>query len=228
MGMIIRFQDHARATSGHKSGRSSPRETPVAVSMRNTNSAGAPRLDRESQYQTWDCVVPMRSAKGFCPPAKTHARLSASLDMGAQYPFLGRLQPKNLCKTADLDFGRLEPMKEANPIEFGNRVRERRKALGLSQKRLGELSGYSQTNIGWIEMGTMKRPQRSAAALSDVLRSPVDYLLWGIGPKEIGPAIMSNDELRENYNFLSPEDQAAISADIAQRIEAYRQKQKIV
>lgn len=228
MGIIIRLHDHARATSGQRSGRNSPRETPVALSMGNTNSAGTPRLERESQYQTWDCVVPIRSAKGFCPPAKSQARLSASVDMGAQYPFLGQLQPKNLSKTTNLKFGRLGTMKEVDPIEFGNRVRERREARGLSQKRLGKLSGYSQTNIGWIEGGTMKRPQRAAAALSEALRSPVDYLLWGVGPKEIGPLIMNNDELRENYNFLSSEDQAAISADIAQRIEAYRKKQKII
>lgn len=217
---------HARASSGHKSGRSLVREIPVSLSIDKTNSAGTPRLDRVSQYQTCDCVVPMRSAKGFCPPANSQARFSASVDMGAQYPNLGQLQPKNLCRTANLNFGRLEPMKEADPIKFGTRVRERRKARGFSQARLGKLSGYSQTNIGWIEAGTMKRPHISAAALSEALRSPVEYLLWGTGPKEIGPPIMNDEELRENYNVLSPEDRAAITAEISERVEAAKKKRK--
>ena len=118
-------------------------------------------------------------------------------------------------------------MKGANPIDFGDRVRERRVAQGLSQSRLGELSGYSQTNIGWIEKGRAKRPHISAEALSQALRSPTEYLLWGTGPKEIGPPIMNDEQLRENYNILSPEDRAAISAAITERVEALKEKRKI-
>src|ERR1700676_4002735 len=121
----LRWRRHVRtpSTTGHKSGRNSLLETPVSLSIGSTNSAGTPRLDRVSQYQTCDCVVPMRSAKGFWPPAKSHARLSASsLDMAASYPNLGKLQPKNLSGTANLNFGRLEPMKEVDPIKFGKRV----------------------------------------------------------------------------------------------------------
>ncbi|SRR5258708_8216595 len=227
MGIVIRLQQrHARASSGHKSGRNSLRETPVSRSMDNTNSAGTPRLDFVSQYQTCDWVVPMRSAKGFCPPAKSQASLSASVDMGPQYPILGHLQPKNLCRTANLDFGSLEPMKEANPIAFGNRVRERRNAHGMSQTRLADLSGYSQTNIGWVEKGKAKRPHIQAEALAQALRTPTEYLLWGTGPKEIGPPIMNDDELRESYNILSPEDRAAITAAISERVEALKKKRK--
>jgi len=105
MGVIIRFPRHTLASMGHKSGRNSVREIPVSRSMGSTNSAGTPRFDRVSQYQTCDCVVPMRSAKGFCPPAKSHARLSASVDMGAYYPNLCELQPKNLCATTNRNFG---------------------------------------------------------------------------------------------------------------------------
>ena len=226
MAKIIQFQEHALASSGQRSGRSSARGTPVSRSIDKTNSAGTPRLDLVSQYQTCDWVVPMRSAKGFCPPTSAQARLSASVDIGARYPFLGQLQPKSLCRPANRNFGRLEPMKEANPIEFGNRVRERRKARGFSQARLAELSNYSQTNIGWIEKGNAKRPHISAEPLSQALRSPVEYLLWGTGPKEFGPPIMTKEEVQENYSNLPDEDQAAITADIAQRIEASKQKRQ--
>lgn len=168
----------------------------------------------------------MRSAKGFCPPASPQARLSASFDIGAQYPNLGQLQPKNLCGTLNRDFGRFGPMKEADPIKFGIRVRERREALGLSQARLGKLSGYSQTNIGWIEAGNMKRPRVAAEALSEGLQCPVEYLLWATGPKQIGPRIMSAEELGENYEILAPEARAAISAAVAQAVAAEKEKLK--
>jgi len=117
-------------------------------------------------------------------------------------------------------------MKEPDPIKFGKRVRDLRMARGLSQAKLGKLSGYSQTNIGWIEQGSMKRPRASAAALSEALRSPVEYLLWGTGAKEIGPPVMTGEEIRENYDILSLEDQAAITAEIAERIAAAKEKRK--
>jgi transcriptional regulator with XRE-family HTH domain len=227
MGNIVKISDHALASSGQRSGRSSDRETPVSRSIDNTNSAGTPRLDFSSQYQTWDCVVPMRSAKGFCPPAKPQARLSASFDMGARYPFLGQLQPKSLCKTANLEFGRLEPMKQVDPIKFGIRVRECREALKWSQGRLGKESGQSQTNIGWIESGRVKSPRRAVVALSEAMKVPTEYLLWGVGPKQIGPPIMSVCDLGENYTVLSLEDQADVSAFVAERVEAAKEKQKI-
>jgi transcriptional regulator with XRE-family HTH domain len=117
-------------------------------------------------------------------------------------------------------------MKEANPIAFGHRVRERRKALGLSQDRLADLSGYSQTNIGHIELGRMKRPHIQAEAMSQALNTPVEYLLWGTGPKETGPRIMTSEEAAENYSLLSPEDRAAVTADISERLAAIKKKRR--
>lgn len=226
---VIWLKDHVWASTrskGYKSGRNSDREMPVSRSIGKTNSAGTPRLERSSQYQTCDCVVPMRSAKDFWPPATEQARLRASLDIDPPYPFLGHLQPKNLCRTANLDFGRLEPMKEVDPVQYGGRVRARRKALGLSQAKLGKASGYSQTNIGWIEKGTMKRPQASAHQLAQALRTTAEYLLWNEGPAEVGPPIMSGAEVHENYDAFSPEDRAAITALIMERVEAARKKRK--
>ena len=115
-------------------------------------------------------------------------------------------------------------MKEADPIKYGRRVRERRKGLGLSQTTLGKLSGFSQTHIGWIESGRMKSPHFTVDAISEALRAPKEWLFWGTGPKTIGPAIMSDEELQQNYNTLSPEDRAEISASIAQRVEAAKEK----
>lgn len=226
MGIVLRFPRHARISAGHKSGRNSERETPVSCSICSTNSAGTPRFDRVSQYQTCDCVVPMRSAKGFCPPAKTQALLSASVDMGAHYPFLGDLQPKNLSETTYRNFGIQIGMKKANPVDFGRRARERRDALGLSQTQVGEASGYSQSNIGWIENGKSKHPDRQALSLAAALRTTPDYLLWGTGQKEVGPPVMTGEQLLESYGRLSLEDRQAISETIVQRVGANKEKRK--
>lgn len=117
-------------------------------------------------------------------------------------------------------------MKEVDPIQFGIRVRERREARGWSQGRLGKESRQSQTNIGWIEKGRVKRPDRAVLALADALLTPAEYLLWGTGPKQSGPFIMAPDELAENYNVLPLKDQADISALTAERVEAVKEKPK--
>jgi transcriptional regulator with XRE-family HTH domain len=225
MGIVVDLHEHARATSGHKSGRKSPRETPVSRSIGNTNSAGTPRLDLMSQYQTWDCVVPMRSAKDFCPPANTQARLSASVDMHAPYPVLGRLQPKNMCGTTNRNFGTVPFMKDdIDPIAFGERLRQRRIELGLSQGAVGR---YSQSNIGWLEKGNAKDPRIQALDLAGPLRTTAEWLLFAKGPKESGPPMMSPDEAKDAYSSLSPEDREAITAAIAEIIEANREKRKV-
>lgn len=214
MGIVVRFERrHARTSStestsdaGQRSGRRSLRETPVSRSIGKTNSAGTPFLDRVSQYQTCDCVVPIRSAKGFWPPAATQARFSASVDdMGTPYPNLGELQPKNLCATTYLNIGNVVGMeKPIDPVKVGNRIRERRDDLGLSQGKLGKslrergLRGYSQQNIGALEGGRVhKDVRRQAMDLAEPLRTSVEWLLHGTGVRDVGPRPMTPDEYAE-------------------------------
>jgi transcriptional regulator with XRE-family HTH domain len=117
-------------------------------------------------------------------------------------------------------------MKEANPIEFGNRVRERRRELRYSQERLAGLTGYSQTNIGWIEKGQAKRPHIQAPALAEALNTTTDWLLWENGPKDATPSLLTDEQVKESYNLLSNEDRAAISEAIVKRIEAAKEKRR--
>lgn len=117
-------------------------------------------------------------------------------------------------------------MKEVDPIKFGIRVRECREARGWSQGRLGKESGQSQTNIGWIEAGKVKRPRRAVIALSEALGVHANYLLWGTGPKDIGPPIMDDDELLKNYSLVTLKDRADISALLTERVVATKEKQK--
>lgn len=231
MGDVILFlRDHARTPSkGYKSGLSSNRETPVSRSIGKTNSAGTPRLERVSQYQTWDCVVPMRSARGFCPPAASQARFSASVvDMGASYPNLGGTQPKNLWGTAYREFGNVSNMdrQEIDPKEFGRRVRERRKELGMSQVELAEKSDQSQSNIGWIEQGNAKKPKQQALDLVEPLRTSVDWLLYGTGEKETGLRLLSDSEVLEIYRSLALEQRVHVSETFSKLMKDNKKRRK--
>lgn len=190
MGVVIRLRDHRHARAGssadHKSGRSSDRGTPVSRSIGSTNSAGTPFLERASQYQTCDCVVPIRSASGFCPPATLHARFNASdaSDMSTSYPNLGEAQPKNLSDTNNLKFGTNSPMKRIDKKAFGGRVKLRREKVGLTQKALGVALGVPQQTVGNWESGKVGQPG-CINELAETLATTRSWLLWAQGPEEV-------------------------------------------
>lgn len=228
MGTIVRLpENHARTSqeSGHKSGRSSERETPVSRSIGKTNSAGTPFFERFSQYQINDCLVPMSSASRSWLPARSQATLSASTDMGASYPILGKTQPKNMWGTDNPKFGS-HPGMDVDPITFGRRVRARRKELTWSQEKLADESGFSQTNIGWIEQGKAKDPTKQAIRLSKALGVNPDWLLYEAGPKETGPIVMTREQLRKAYDQLPAEGQLEVRVIITDVVAKYRSKKK--
>lgn len=156
----------------------------MASSIAEATSAGTPRLERVSQYQTCDCVVPIRSAKGFCPPAMSHARLSASADMRPSYPDLGKSQPRTLLGTRNLSFSNFPTMGKVVNEPLGRRARKRRLALGHSQAVVAEKSGISQQNIGSIEKGLVGRPGR-IFELAEALHTTADWLLHERGPEVV-------------------------------------------
>lgn len=112
-------------------------------------------------------------------------------------------------------------------IAFGARLRQRRIELGLSQGAAGRPAGYSQSNIGWLESGKAKDPRIQAQDLAGPLHTTADWLLFAKGPKEFGPPMMSPKEVMDNYNSFGPEDREAITAAIAELIEANREKRKV-
>ena len=213
-GNVICLEHHVLTSQrGHKSGRKSDFETPVASSILGANSAGTPRLERVSQYQTCDCVVPIRSASRFWLPADAQARLSASVDdIAAQYPNLGERQPKNIWRRSNRKIGRISGMKpEIDAKAFGRRVRERRKEFCWSQEQLGTETEYSQTNIGWIEQGKAKDPRKQAMALAEALQTTQEWLLFGPGEKNIGPRLLSDAEIKDLYADLPLAERQRIS-----------------
>lgn len=226
MGIVLRFPRHAHASAGHRSGLSSERGTPVACSMGSTNSAGTPRLDLVSQYETICCLVPMRSAKGFCPPATSQARRKASLDMREPYSNFGINQPKNLSDTPNLNFGMGSTMREVDSAAFGRRVRSRRTELGMSQTELGKEAGHSQQNIDHIEKGKAKKPARVATEIAEALQTTREWLLWEEGPREFGPQYLSTQKLVEKYKSFPPNLKAAVSQFIEESARPKRPKRR--
>jgi transcriptional regulator with XRE-family HTH domain len=203
MGRVIRFpKRHVCASSGHKSGLNSARDTPVSFSMDKTNSAGTPFFERVSQYQTCDCVVPIRSAKGFCPPASSQARLSASFDIESTYPFFGKFQPRTLSETQNRHFGRFPDMADTSPQGIGNRIRLRRQKLGLSQPKLAKILDVPQQTIGGWERGSAKRPRLLLEA-AKALCTTQEWLLREEGPEEIVP-VVPKDQIAATIDSLDP------------------------
>ena len=114
-----------------------------------------------------------------------------------------------------------------DPIAFGRRVREKREELGLSQSALGKMSGFSQTNVGWIESGESKDPRKQVLKLTEPLRTSSDWLLYGSGERDVAAPPFTADEIAESYEKFPLEDREAISAQVAAIIAKHSKKRKI-
>ncbi|TMP70434.1 XRE family transcriptional regulator [Pseudoalteromonas sp. S1609] len=65
-------------------------------------------------------------------------------------------------------------------MSIGNRIKERRKELKLTQVKLSEMIGIAQQSLQKIENGTTKNP-RNIQALAKALECPPEFLQFGIG-----------------------------------------------
>lgn len=64
-----------------------------------------------------------------------------------------------------------------NYIFLGDRIRKRRKKLGISQAKLAEFADLSPTNISHIERGTTKVSLPSLVKISNALDTTLDKLI---------------------------------------------------
>lgn len=76
----------------------------------------------------------------------------------------------------------LDPPSNANTpgpalAVIGNNLRDRRKSLGLSQRRLAELAGTTQTTIALIENGKGNPTYRTLEGIASVMHSEVRIFL---------------------------------------------------
>ncbi len=60
----------------------------------------------------------------------------------------------------------------------GNRVKEIRKKLGLTQAQLAEIVGVSRVSIVAIETGRYIPTIETALRISQALNTPIDQLFW--------------------------------------------------
>ena len=68
-------------------------------------------------------------------------------------------------------------------MSIGNRIKERRKELKLTQVKLSEMIGIAQQSLQKIENGTTKNP-RNIQALANALECPPEFLQFGIGDRK--------------------------------------------
>lgn len=96
-------------------------------------------------------------------------------------------------------------------MTFNDRVRSRRKELGLSQQELAKLTGIGQSSIGQIENGRNKSTTK-ILELAKALQTTPEYLMHGI-------KIQKNNVLNESKNTnygnqnISGGDQTNIEGD---------------
>lgn len=82
----------------------------------------------------------------------------------------------------DPPFVRTASGRRAASSEFGRRVRERRKQLGLSQERLGERAHLGRTYVGHVERGEVSPSLYNLVQLARALDIDPAFLCRGLKP----------------------------------------------
>lgn len=102
----------------------------------------------------------------------------------------------------------------------GEKIKERRTALGMSQRDLAERMGYSNhSTVARVESGSVDLPQSKVAKFADALSTTPAYLMgWEKEPEdlaELTATILQDTDLLksiEKYLSLSAPDQKAVRA----------------
>lgn len=74
----------------------------------------------------------------------------------------------------------------------GDRLRQERRRLGLSQERFGELAGLKRTVIGFFERGVAV-PHTEYLATWAEHSLDVIYVLFGVRPEQLAAAVLSTE-----------------------------------
>lgn len=100
---------------------------------------------------------------------------------------------------------------ELDMLSIGNRIKERRKELNLTQLDIKSKVGISSGNISDIEHGNRLPAASTLVQLAKVLECSIDYILTGFSPTEekcVSSAIgESAQKLLTLFYSLSPDDQ---------------------
>ena len=75
-------------------------------------------------------------------------------------------------------------------VEIGSRIKEQRKAQGLTREGLSALTGYSVSFLQEIERGRSGLSSESMKRVSDALNVSADFLLNGVSsPKSLADSV---------------------------------------
>ena len=76
-----------------------------------------------------------------------------------------------------MDILQVSGMKKEILIKFGNKVRERRAALGLSQEELASRAGVHRTYVGMIERAEKNITLENIQKIAKALEIPLEKLM---------------------------------------------------
>ncbi len=71
--------------------------------------------------------------------------------------------------------------------DFGDRLRQAREYVGLSQDEVATALGLSRPSVTNIELGTRKVEATELGKLAQLYRRTLEYLLMGVEPAPSGP-----------------------------------------
>ena len=72
-------------------------------------------------------------------------------------------------------------MEKRQLIEIGQRLRQRRQALGLTREKMSELADIGTGYYGQLEVGTSQMSIDTLIKLSRSMHLPMEYILFGEG-----------------------------------------------
>ena len=72
-------------------------------------------------------------------------------------------------------------MDKQQRMEIGNRLRQRRQALGLTREKMSELADIGSGYYGQLEVGTSQMSVDTLIKLSRSMHLPMEYILFGEG-----------------------------------------------
>lgn len=115
---------------------------------------------------------------------------------------------------------------------IGQRIKERRKELKLTQKDIEKITGISNGNLSGIENGYSLPSANAVISLAKILKTSTDWILTGessisdISSADSSIANPSEEAFLNCFRLLSPNDQEEILSIMNLKISRQKRKKK--
>ena len=86
--------------------------------------------------------------------------------------------------------------------QIGDRIKNKRIEFGLTQEKLAEMVGVSDTYIGAIERATSKCSIETLVKISQTLDINMDYMLFGTTTKNVDNRFSEILKSLPNHNYI--------------------------